>query len=55
MGSFYADKADLVFIDQYYHIIGKEHYGRFKDICCRAYNIVRAHANIFIDMLSLVR
>jgi hypothetical protein len=55
MGTIYADKADLVFIDQYYAIIGKENYSYFVDLCCKAYNIIRKHANLFLILFSLVK
>jgi phosphatidylinositol-4,5-bisphosphate 3-kinase len=54
MGTIYADKADLVFIDQYYAIIGKENYSYFVDLCCKAYNIIRKHANFFLILFSLM-
>lgn len=50
----YVDKTDFVFIDQYYGVIGKENFPRFEEVCCRAYNILRKHANYFITLFSLM-
>eukprot|EP01125_Pyxidicula_operculata_P016891 TRINITY_DN5856_c0_g1_i1.p1 TRINITY_DN5856_c0_g1~~TRINITY_DN5856_c0_g1_i1.p1 ORF type:complete len:1776 (-),score=486.12 TRINITY_DN5856_c0_g1_i1:43-5196(-) len=52
----YMDKAEFVFLEQYYGIIGKKNYPRFVQICQTAYNIIRRHAvlliNLFVLMLS---
>lgn len=50
----YVDKTDLVFIDQYYAIIGKDNFNRFEEVCCQAYNVIRKHANYFITLFSLM-
>jgi len=54
LGHIYADKADLVFIDQYYGVIGPDEFPRFVSICCKAYNILRKHANLFYILFSLI-
>lgn len=53
-GMTYVDKAELVFIPQYYAVIGKDNFSRFEKTCVQAYNVIRKHANYFITLFSLM-
>jgi phosphatidylinositol-4,5-bisphosphate 3-kinase catalytic subunit alpha/beta/delta len=53
-GVTYVDKAELVFIPQYFAVIGKDNFARFERTCTHAYNVIRKHATYFITLFSLM-
>jgi phosphatidylinositol kinase/protein kinase (PI-3 family) len=51
------EKAPFVFTPQYAHVLGgpgSERYRLFEEICARAYNIVRRHSDLFINLFSMM-
>uniref|UniRef100_A0A8C0FLF8 Phosphatidylinositol 4-phosphate 3-kinase C2 domain-containing subunit alpha n=1 Tax=Bubo bubo TaxID=30461 RepID=A0A8C0FLF8_BUBBB len=58
-GSFKRDRAPFVLTsDMAYVINGGEkptiRFQLFVDLCCQAYNLIRKHANLFLNLLSLM-
>ncbi|XP_067396787.1 phosphatidylinositol 4-phosphate 3-kinase C2 domain-containing subunit alpha [Emydura macquarii macquarii] len=59
IGSFKRDRAPFVLTsDMAYVINGGEkptiRFQLFVDLCCQAYNLIRKHANLFLNLLSLM-
>jgi hypothetical protein len=51
------DRAPFVFTPEFAYIMGgkgSDHYRRFVDLCCRAYNILRHNSGLFLNLLNLV-
>jgi phosphatidylinositol-4,5-bisphosphate 3-kinase len=52
------ERAPFIFNPQFAHILGGRHgarYNEFTKMCGRAYNILRKHANMFINLFMMVR
>ncbi|KYQ89621.1 phosphatidylinositol 3-kinase [Tieghemostelium lacteum] len=47
------ERAPFVFPNSFAHIIG-DNFKNFEDLCCRAYNIIRKHSNVFINLFSMM-
>jgi len=51
------DRAPFVFTPEFAYIMGgkgSEHYNQFSSLCCRAFNILRRHSGLFVNLLNLV-
>eukprot|EP00899_Mesostigma_viride_P025532 jgi/Mesvir1/6163/Mv00858-RA.1 len=54
---FKREKAPFVLTPDFAHVMGGPKgaaFARFKSVCCQAYNVLRAHAHLFINLLSLM-
>lgn len=52
------ERAPFVFTPDFAFVIGGKgspNFQRFEHLCCTAYNIVRKHANLFINLFELVK
>lgn len=57
-GAFKRETAPFVFTPEMAFVMGGEKSATFKwhtQLCCRAYNILRKHANIFLTLFAMVR
>ena len=51
------ERAPFVFTPDFAYVLGEkgaDDYARFSDLCGRAYNVIRAHANEFINLFQLM-
>lgn len=51
------DRAPFVFTPDMAYVMGgtnSEQFQLFTDLCCKAYNIIRQHADIFINLFAMV-
>ena len=51
------ERAPFVLTPEFLYVMGKRKspkYKRFVNICCKAFNILRKHANLFISLFSMV-
>lgn len=54
---FKRERAPFIFTPDFAFIMGGRGSAKFNDfvkICCNAYNIVRKHSNVFINLFELV-
>jgi phosphatidylinositol-4,5-bisphosphate 3-kinase catalytic subunit alpha/beta/delta len=54
---FKRERAPFVFTPQYAHVLGgtkHELFRMFVDTCCKAYNILRKHSDMFINLFQMV-
>jgi phosphatidylinositol-4-phosphate 3-kinase len=51
------DRAPFVFTPDMAYVMGgtnSEQFQLFTELCCKAYNIIRQHADIFINLFAMV-
>jgi len=51
------ERAPFIFTAQYLAIVGgkdSENFKHFVDVCCKAYNIIRKHADLFMNLFQLM-
>jgi len=56
-GMINRDKAPFVLTPEFAHVIGGKdspNFERFTKLCCSAYNILRKHSNLFINLFSMM-
>ncbi len=56
---FYRDRAPFVFTSDMAYVINggdkpSSRFHDFVDLCCEAYNLIRKHAHLFLNLLGLV-
>lgn len=56
---FYSDRAPFVFTSDMAYVINggdkpSSRFHDFVDLCCEAYNLIRKHAHLFLNLLGLV-
>ena len=58
---FNRDKSPFILTDDFLVIMGgkegakSKNFERFQSLCCDLFNVIRKNANLFINMMSLVR
>ena len=58
---FNRDKSPFILTDDFLVIMGgkegakSKNFKRFESLCCDLFNVIRKNANLFINMMSLVR
>ena len=56
--AFKRDRAPFVFTPDMAYVMGgtdTEEFKLFKDLCCKAYNILRKNAQVFISLFAMVK
>jgi phosphatidylinositol-4-phosphate 3-kinase len=56
-GGIRRDRAPFVLTSDMVHVMGgkdSENFQLFVNLCCQAYNTIRKHANIFVNLFSMV-
>uniref|UniRef100_A0A7S3G347 PI3K/PI4K catalytic domain-containing protein n=2 Tax=Palpitomonas bilix TaxID=652834 RepID=A0A7S3G347_9EUKA len=51
------DKAPFVFTPEFLYVMGgnkSDGYNKFVDYCTRAYNVLRKHAHLFINLFAMM-
>jgi phosphatidylinositol-4,5-bisphosphate 3-kinase catalytic subunit alpha/beta/delta len=51
------DRAPFVFTPEFLYAMGgsgSDQFKQFVELCCKAYNVLRAHANIFINLFAMM-
>ena len=57
-GRIRRDRSPFVLTSDFIHVIGgkdSENFNFFVDLCCKAYLTLRKHANIFVNLLAMVK
>jgi hypothetical protein len=55
---FKRERAPFVFTPDFAYVMGgkdSKDFMKFVDLCCKAYNILRKYANVFINLFAMVR
>ena len=53
----FRERAPFIFTAQYLAIVGgkdSENFKRFVELCCKAYNIIRKNADLFMNLFQLM-
>jgi len=54
---FKRERAPFVFTPDFAYVMGgrdSKDFLKFVDICCKAYNVLRKHANVFINLFAMM-
>ena len=57
-GGIKRERAPFILTPEFANVMGGkkgENFKRFIDLCCEGYNILRKHANVFINLFAMVR